>query len=412
MKRWLMNGLLALTAVVLWALVAVYGALYGWWMSPVVDREDANGFAAWATEQLNERNAGNSAFVLMVGGDVVAEHYAKEDRSVNADTVFAAASLSKLPAALAVMTLVERGQVDLDAPVGNYLTRWQLPYGEFDLDEVTVRRLLSHTAGLTDGLGFGDYAADEAVPALVASLNAPRTGSGEVASIRVGIPPGSEFRYSGGGYLILELLVEEVTGQTFADYTAATLYRPLAMMRTNYDFVGTQPNASASFHADGSPAPAYQYASAAGTGLTTSARDLSRLAAFLGGAAPGPVAGETLRTMREPNASLFGAPVWGLGVKLYAESAGGDFVYGHDGGNEPAINSSLRINPDNADALVLLVNGHPSLASEIGGEWVLWQTGQPDFLSLDRALESAVLPILLGALIIILIFAWRARRAT
>ncbi len=410
MKRWLVNGVLAFTVFLLWVLLAAYGAVYGWWMSPVADHGDVDGFSAWAKKQINERNAGNSAFVLIVDGRVAFEHYATRARGVNEDTLFATASLSKLPAALAVMTLVERGQIDLDAPIGKYLTRWQLPSSDFAPAEVTIRRLLSHTAGLTDGLGFGDYTAEEEVPALVASLNAPRTGRGDTASIRVGITPGSEFQYSGGGYLILELLIEEVTGQTFADYVATSLYRPLAMTRTNYDFVGEQSNASASFHRDGSPAPAYQYASAAATGLITSARDLTRLAAFLGGTEPGPVGRETLQIMREPNANLFGAPVWGLGVKLYAESGSGDFVFGHDGGNEPAINSSLRVNPYNGDAFILLVNGHPSLASEVGGEWVLWQTGQPDFLSINRALQSAVLPILLGGLVIVFVFIWRTRR--
>jgi hypothetical protein len=66
---------------------------------------------------------------------------------------------------------------------------------------------------------------------------------------------------------------------------------------------------------------------------------------------------------------------------LYVETANGEFVFGHDGANDPAINSTVRINPGTADGVVLLVSGHPSLASAIGSEWVLWQTGYPDFLS-------------------------------
>lgn len=55
------------------------------------------------------------------------------------------------------MTLVEAGKLDLDAPASRYLTRWKLPPSRFDDDGVTVRRILSHTAGLTDGLGYAGF---------------------------------------------------------------------------------------------------------------------------------------------------------------------------------------------------------------------------------------------------------------
>ena len=81
----------------------------------------------------------------------------------------------------------------------------------------------------------------------------------------------------------------------------------------------------------------------------------------------------------------------------------GDFVFGHDGANDPAINSSVRINPATSDGIVMLVSGHPTLASDIGSEWVLWQTGYPDFLSTERALKSALIPALLGVVLILLV---------
>ena len=68
-----------------------------------------------------------------------------------------------------------------------------------------------------------------------------------------------------------------------------------------------------------------------------------------------------------------------------------------------AINTSVRINPETSDGFVMLVSGHPSLASGVGSEWVLWQTGYPDFLSTERALQSALMPILLGSLVILLL---------
>ena len=96
----------------------------------------------------------------------------------------------------------------------------------------------------------------------------------------------------------------------------------------------------------------------------------------------------TISSMREPHGKRLGAAIWGLGTILYAPTNSGDFVFGHDGRNEPAINSTVRINPDNNDAIIVLVSGHPSLASTIGFEWVLWQTGYPDVMMPSRASES------------------------
>tara|TARA_Y100001934_G_scaffold101075_1_gene124299 strand:+ start:521 stop:784 length:264 start_codon:yes stop_codon:yes gene_type:complete len=69
-------------------------------------------------------------------------------------------------------------------------------------------------------------------------------------------------------------------------------------------------------------------------------------------------------------------------------------------------------NPETSDGFVMLVSGHPSLASDIGSEWVLWQTGYPDFLSTERALKSALIPILGGSILILLLALVRVRWLT
>ena len=94
--------------------------------------------------------------------------------------------------------------MNLDDPVSRYLSRWQLPGSEFDTNGVTLRRLASHTAGLTDGLGFGDYQRWGTVRSLEDELNSPRASSGSDVNIIVGTEPGSGFIYSGGGYLVLQ----------------------------------------------------------------------------------------------------------------------------------------------------------------------------------------------------------------
>jgi hypothetical protein len=118
--------------------------------------------------------------------------------------------------------------------------------------------------------------------------------------------------------------------------------------------------------------------------------------------------------MRKPQATLHGIDIWGLGTILYAPTASGDFVFGHDGANEPAINASVRVNPDTNDGIVVLVTGSQTLASTLGSHWVFWQTGLPDFLSIPGEIRRMT-PVLLGGAFVILLIAifiaWHRHRA-
>jgi CubicO group peptidase (beta-lactamase class C family) len=300
------------------------------------------------------------------------------------------------------MLLAEAGKIDLDAPISTYLTRWELPESGFDNDQVSVRRLLSHTAGLVDGLGFGDYEADEALPTLEESLSRPRGSDDEQAQIELGREPGSEWDYSGGGYLILQLIVEEVSGMSFGQYMQSAVFEPLGMTRSTYGYLGDLGNISGSYDRQGNPAPLYRYAAAGATGLSSSAADLSRFAqAQIPGSSVAPVLPlASVAAMREPHGREMGADIWGLGTMLFAPTAEGSFVFGHDGANDPSINSSVRINPDNGDAIIALSTGPAYLASRITYEWVLWQTGFPDFIQSNLAIESAKRPMNIGLLVI------------
>ena len=398
-----------------WSATALYGAISGWWLAPLAERGGTAAFMDAAIRLGNDQSRGNIALVLMRNGVVFKEHFQPSIDPVDRETLFPLASMSKWITAYGVMQLVEANKIDLDTPVSSQLTRWNLPVGKYDNNGVTPRRLLSHTAGLTDGLGFGDYAPDEQVPSLVDSLRQPRASSG-TSIISAGIEPGSEWRYSGGGYLILQLLIEEASGMPFAQWMQHAVFDPLQMTRATYAYLGNQSNASRSFNADGKPAPVFQYAAAGATGLSASAADLIRFAqAQLHG--HGHIAQSMspakVEKMREPLGQTLGINIWGLGTMLYAPTAGGDYIFGHDGSNDPAINSALRINPDNGDAIIVLVTGNPELATSIAFEWTLWQTGVPDFLMLKRTMASALVPWIAGlffiALSIGLFSVWRNR---
>lgn len=404
--KWIFVGLLGIAA---WSAFALYLALNGTWMSSVVEQGKTDAFHSWAINEIKRKNKGNAALVLLKDGAIAQQFFVGSQDSVDENTLFATASFSKWITAMSVMSLVESNAIDLDTPVSNYLTRWALPDSGFDNDEVTPRRLLSHTAGLTDGLGFGDYTANEVLPTVEEELSNPRASSGGSVEIAVGVAPGTEFIYSGGGYLILQLLVEEVSGLTFQDYVQATILNSAQMQRSSYEFLAQLENVSASYKLDGSRAPTFKYASPAATGLASSASDLSKLALKVLASEGGLLSKASMKAMREPHGFVMGAGIWGLGTILYAPTPGGGYVFGHDGANDPAINATVRLNPDTSDGLVLLVSGHPTLASNIGSEWVLWQTGYPDFLSTEKALRSALLPILFGGLILIGFLFWLVR---
>lgn len=410
--------LVAAMAMLAWTGIAGYGAIAGWWLRPIAPRGNAPAFMQAVTMRAAAESKGNIALVLLRHGEVSAELYTPSVDRVNRDTRFPLASMSKWFTAYAVMQLVQAGRLDLDAPVSTYLTQWQVPVGSFDAQQVTIRRLLSHTAGLTDGLGFGDYQPTESLPSLAETLRHPRASRDSAVVITVGRRPGDGFQYSGGGYLILQALLEDVTSMPFATWMQDSIFRPIGMDRATYAYLGSLDNVSRSFDARGTLVPTYRYAAAGATGLSASARDLIafvRANVQADQRASAPLRGATLERMRQPHGRQFGLDIWGLGVALYAPTASGAYVYGHDGANAPAINSSVRINPDNGDAVIVLVTGNPTLATALAGEWTLWQTGVVDFLSIERAARSALVPWLLGLVAMAVLWRWqvvRRRRTT
>jgi CubicO group peptidase (beta-lactamase class C family) len=152
------------------------------------------------------------------------------DKRVDPNTLFQFGSMSKTITAWAIMTLVEEGKVDLDAPVNKYLKSWKLKSAEFDPDEVTVRRVLHHAAGLSlpsaSGVDVGNK-----LPSLVDELS----GSGPSKTVVTVVEkPGVKFNYSGGGYALLQLLIEDVTGTSFRAYVSKKIFKPLGMTTATF----------------------------------------------------------------------------------------------------------------------------------------------------------------------------------
>ncbi|WP_224367941.1 serine hydrolase domain-containing protein [Hyalangium versicolor] len=387
MRRIVLTAAVTVVALLTWTGLVSAAALHGWGRAPVAPRGDTQAFAAAARAKLDKESRGNAALVLIEEGHVAATHFQSVGAPVDGTSLFQVASLSKWITAWGVMTLVEQGKLELDAPVSRYLTRWRLPESPYN-DQVTLRRVLSHTAGFTDGLGYAGFPPGAPIQSLEESLTRAADASpGAAGAVRVGYKPGTDWRYSGGGYTLLQLLIEEVSGEPFNDYMRRAVLVPLGM--TGSTFVlddATRPHVAASYDSDGLEATHFTFTATAAVSLYTSTDDLTR---FLQAHRPGPqgepegrdvLRPETLRLMRHPEGHRYGFPIWGLGLVLYAPNDTGGFVIGHDGNNAPT-NTAARIDPDSGDGIIVLLTGTPLLASRVAGEWVFWNVGEVDLLT-------------------------------
>ncbi len=151
---------------------------------------------------------------------------------VTPETLFQASSIGMPVAAVAVLRLVEQGKLNLDADVSQYLRSWKVPTNRFTQQKkVTLRELLSHTAGATVH-GFEDYAAVEKVPTLVQVLNGESPANSAPATID--FVPGSQFRYAGGNYAIIQQILTDVTGEPFPELMQGLILQPLHMVHSTF----------------------------------------------------------------------------------------------------------------------------------------------------------------------------------
>jgi CubicO group peptidase (beta-lactamase class C family) len=290
---------------------------------------------------------------------------------VKPDTVFQVGSISKPVTAWGVLRLVDKGLLDLDAPVESYLTRWHLPASPYDADGVTIRRLLTHSAGLNLH-GYKDTLPTDRLPSLEESLD----GKGKAEAVTIAMKPGSRYRYSGGGYTIIQLIIEEVTGEPFAAYMRREVLDPLGMTSSSFGpRADLRPATAVGHNADGQPQPHYLYAELAAAGLYTTAGDLARFAAAAmtgpQGQAPGrgvlsaDIVAEMLTPVALPIESLAAdvtrAPrhvTVGLGYAIENEAFTTAMVW-HDGDNTGwgAVFATL---PERGEAIVILANASPA----------------------------------------------------
>ncbi|MCX6560266.1 MAG: serine hydrolase [Candidatus Aminicenantes bacterium] len=255
---------------------------------------------------------------------------------VTPETLFQAASISKPVTALGTLRLVEQGFLDLDAPVNDELISWKVPENEFSKKEkVTLRRLLTHSAGLTVS-GFPGYAVSEQIPTPVQVLNGEKPAN--TPPVRIDTIPGAQWRYCGGGFVVTQLLVSDVSGRPFREYMKTTVLDPLGMRHSTFEqpLSREKSDQAASGHlADGEAVKGkwHIYPELAAAGLWTTPSDLCRFAIEIEKS----VAGESNRVISRPMAEKMltpGTGDWGLGIGLGGATTEEKKSFSHGGGNK------------------------------------------------------------------------------
>jgi CubicO group peptidase (beta-lactamase class C family) len=265
------------------------------------------------------------------------------------DTRFQAASISKPVAALTALRLVARGVLDLDADVNDGLRSWRLPPRRGWAARVTVRQLLCHGGALTMS-GYPGYPVEARLPTLVQILDGRPPAN--TAPVRVDGIPGLTHRYSGGGYVLLQQLLEDITGIPYAELTAELVFTPAGMTTAGFSAPDLAKVAVA--HVGGTPVPGgwRVYPEQATAGLWCTPTDLVRFASAIQNA----VAGRP-GALLPPDlaAEMVGVqlPGWGLGVQL--EQNGPHRRFAHDGSNY-GYRCSLLATVHDSHAVAVMTN--------------------------------------------------------
>lgn len=300
----------------------------------------------------------------------VADNDSKEP--VTEKTLFVAGSISKPVAAMGALRLVQEGKLALDANVNSYLASWKVPENALTAKEpVTLRRIMSHSAGLTVH-GFRGYAPGEPLPTLIDILNG--TPPANSSPIVVDIEPGSTWRYSGGGLTIMQLALMDVEKKPFPEILREKVLDPIGMTSSSYE--QTLPPDRLKLAASGHDASGkviegkrFIYPEMAAAGLWTTPTDLAKFAIEVGRSVRGEsnkvLSKEMAKLMVTPQIVIQGTTEMALGLVL--ERHGSEVYFGHGGQDEGFI-ASLLADRDGGYGVAIMTNSDgpaDSLISEI-----------------------------------------------
>lgn len=358
-------------------------------------------------DKLQQLKLPGAAFALIENSQVAAiRNFGHADVArripLSNDTLFQIASISKSVAAWGTMKLVERGVLDLDAPVEGYLSRWQLPPSEFDNSAVTARLLLMHYAG-TSMSGCGGTPYDQpwySIDDILYGRTPPLDDEQVTYALKWGLDPelysqpvhlmhqpGSAFAYSGGGFCILELLIEELSGKDFVTFMNEEVLHPLGMTGSSFEVRPEQISRVAVPYNDSlEPVPLYRTNGKAAGGMYST---IAELAAFACAEMEGPggepagrgvLRPQSIAEMHRPD--RYAETQMGIdfytGLGHYVLDLGDVRAIQHTGGN-PGWRSVYTVVPEKKLGFVCLINsaGGNDLWMDLIAQWASTFLEQP-----------------------------------
>lgn len=275
---------------------------------------------------------------------------------VTTETLFQAASISKPVAAVAALYYVEQGILGLDENINEKLISWKVPENEFTKEKkVTLRGIVSHSAGLTVH-GFGGYSQEKDVPTLHQILDGEKPANS--APIRVDIEIGKKFRYSGGGYTVMQQLLIDLFNKPFPEIMHETVLRKLGMANSSFEQPLPQPlslQAATAHRINGKPIKGkwHTYPEMAAAGLWTTPTDLCRFAIEIMLSKTGKSNKILSQDMIQKTLT---AQVGGAGLGLFLNYKADDFRFSHGGGNE-GFKCFLTAYPEKGQGAAVMTNG-------------------------------------------------------
>ena len=285
---------------------------------------------------------------------------------VTTQTLFQAGSISKPVAAYGALKLVEEGKINMDEDVNTYLKSWKLPENEFNQNrKIALKHLLSHTGGVTVH-GFLGYSPDLPVPTLVQVLNGEKPANSP--PIRVDKVPEESFRYSGGGYCIMQQMLIDIEGKEFPIILNEKVLQPLGMTNSTYN----QPlnpeqlkMAATGYLPDGTMTKGkrHTYPEMAAAGLWTTAEDLAKFAIDVQKTYKGEsstiLSKEMVNRMLTPFVEDF------IGLGIFLSDYDDEIYFGHGGWDE-GFSSKMGGHKTKGYGVVILTNSnHPEFIDEL-----------------------------------------------
>ena len=298
------------------------------------------------------------------------------DEPVTPDSLFHAGSIAKPVSAAAALALVERGLLDLDQDVNDKLISWQVPENEYTTEEkVTLRRLLSHSSGLADGFAMRSSSdpefdwwltAEGETPAVtIQQLLEAQPPADDGSPTRVTRVPGTAHEYANLGYGVVQLLMTDVTRQSFSELMQETVLGPLDMTSSTFEQPlpeGLRDRAATEHYVNGQPfeGKRHHFPILAAGGLWTTPSDLARFVIEIMHARAGELdhllsqemTGEMLTPQIAVQPSFFGDS-YGLGFDLAGE--GREFRFSHTGGTWGSA-SLLWVHPETGQGAAIMTN--------------------------------------------------------